>query len=219
MSILANAQAAIRLLGREPVDLQEVRAILEDIAQQDKQAASVIARLRSFLREGESRFEPLALETVLRDALALGRSAVAFSGVDVETQIATGLPRVRGDHVQLLQVMLNLLVNGCESMSAVPAPNRRLRLEIGPKGREHVEVMIADRGIGLPAGDEDRVFDPFFTTKGKGLGLGLAIGRSIASAHGGRLWGENNPHGGATFHLVLPTDGGHGGRAALDRNR
>jgi C4-dicarboxylate-specific signal transduction histidine kinase len=102
-------------------------------------------------------------------------------------------------------VVLNLILNGCESMSAIPAPNRRLQLVASRIDEAHVEVVVRDRGVGLPYGREGRVFEPFFTTKPKGLGLGLAIGRSIAAAHGGRLWGENNPHGGATFRLVLPT--------------
>jgi signal transduction histidine kinase len=210
-SILANAQAAILLLDRHPADLREVRAILEDIAQQDNHAASVIARFRSFLKEGESRFEPLVVESVVRDALALSRSSVTLSGVDVQTQISAGLPRVWGDPVQLLQVMVNLVVNGCEAMSLTPQADRRLRLQAASIGHEHVQLSVADCGVGLPRGGEDDVFEPFFTTKPKGLGLGLAIGRSIVTAHGGRLWGENNPSQGATFHLLLPTERVRGG--------
>jgi signal transduction histidine kinase len=204
-SILSNAQTGLRLLAQHPVDLQELREILEDITQQDQQAAGVISGVRSFLQEGDSTFEPLAVDGVVRDALKLGRSTIEVSGVAVHAQIPPDLPGVRGDRVQLLQVVLNLIVNGCESMSAMPAPNRRLQLVASRADEAHVEVVVRDRGVGLPYGREGRVFEPFFTTKPKGLGLGLAIGRSIAAAHGGRLWGENNPHGGATFRLVLPT--------------
>ena len=204
-SILANAQAGLHLLGRDRVDLGEVREILRDIARDDQQAANVLGRLRSFVKEGESRFEPLAIETVVRDALALSKSTVQLSGVDVRTSIPAGLPRVWGDPVQLLQVMVNLVVNGCESMHLTPPAARRLELQAVPVDGEHVEVLVSDLGTGLPNGGEDRVFDPFFTTKEHGLGLGLAIGRSIVTAHGGRLWGENNASQGATFHLVLPT--------------
>ena len=210
-SILANADAAIRLLDRNPAgnpaDLREVREILEDITQQDRQAASVIARLRSFVREGESRFDPLVVETVVRDALALSRSTLQLSGVDVQTQISAGLPRVCGDSVQLLQVVVNLIVNACESMSLTPPADRRLELHVAPLDGTHVDITVADRGVGLPSGSD--VFEPFFTTKTKGLGLGLAIGRSIVTAHGGRLWAENNPDKGATFHLVLRTEREH----------
>jgi C4-dicarboxylate-specific signal transduction histidine kinase len=98
-------------------------------------------------------------------------------------------------------------------------PGRRLELQVAPLDREHVEVRVADRGGGLPNGGEDRVFDPFFTTKEHGLGLGLAIGRSIVNAHGGRLWGENNAYHGATFHLVLRTHHPNGRHATADRHR
>ena len=169
-AILANAEAAQVLLTRDGVDLREVRAILEDIAEQDKFAANVIGRLRSLLEKEEPHFEMLAMETTVGDALALSRGTVERSGVQVETQIAPGLPRVRGDPVQLLQVVLNLVVNGCESMSATPAPDRRLRLRVARQDSEYVEVLIADSGTGLPQGREDRVFEPFFTTKKTGLG-------------------------------------------------
>src|SRR5262249_17289552 len=106
--------------------------------------------------------------------------------------------------VQLLQVILNLIMNACESMAVIPASERKLVLEVVPPDREHIDVQVADSGPGLPGGSDARVFEPFFTTKPSGLGLGLAIGRSIAAAHGGQLWGENVRPRGATFHLVLP---------------
>ena len=218
-SILANAQAAIQMLDQDRVDLKQVREILEDIARDDQQAANVIGRLRLFMKDGVSRFEPLAVDTVVRDALALSKSTVELSGVEVETSIPAGLPRVWGDPVQLLQVVVNLVVNGCESMHRTPLPSRRLELLVAPLDREHVEVLVADHGGGLPNGGEDRVFDPFFTTKEHGLGLGLAIGRSIVTAHGGRLWGENNADHGATFHLVLRTHHPNGRHATADRHR
>lgn len=217
-AILANAQAGIQLLKRDQVDLGELREILEDITKQDRQAAAVVARLRSFLNEGESSFGPVAIEGVVRDALTLARSSIAIADVDVRTQIASGLPRVRGDQVQLLQVVLNMIVNGCEAMRAKPTPDRHLRLDVAQRDHRHVEVAVADCGVGLPADGPDRVFEPYFTTKDNGLGLGLAIGRSIATAHGGRLWGENNAQGGATMRLLLPTDRANAGHAA-DRHR
>jgi signal transduction histidine kinase len=217
-SILANAQSALHLLNRDRVDLAEVREILEDITRDDQAAANVLARLRLFVKDGTSRFEPLAVEAVVRDALALSKSTVDLSGVEVQTSIDGGLPRVFGDPVQLLQVMVNLVVNGCESMHLTPRPARRLDLHVAPLDHEHVEVLVSDRGVGLPNGGEDRVFDPFFTTKEHGLGLGLAISRSIVTAHGGRLWGENNTTQGATFHLVLPTHHANGRDATTDRH-
>jgi len=205
MAILANAEAASALLARGDGNGQEIRAILHDIAEQDKYAANVITRLRTFLQEREPRVESLELESLVRDALALARAVVDRLGVEVETDIAAGLPPVRGDPVQLLQVVLNLIVNGCEAMSDKPPRERQLRVQVERKDSEYVELTVRDRGIGLPAETPNRVFQPFFTTKDKGLGLGLAIGRSIVTAHGGRLWGENNRERGATFRLLLRT--------------
>jgi len=201
-AILANAQTAAHLLARPQVDVQEVRTILEDIAAEDKVATNVIGRLRSFLKEGQPRFETLALEAVVHDALALARGTVDTMDVDVQTEVAARLPRVIGDPVQLLQVVVNLIVNSCDAMSE--SEERRLRLLVAPLADAKVQLVVADSGVGLPDGKERHIFEPFFTTKPKGLGLGLSISRSIATSHGGRLWGENNPRGGAAFHLELP---------------
>jgi two-component system sensor kinase FixL len=103
--------------------------------------------------------------------------------------------------------VLNLIVNACESMKHVARPRRQLVLRIGRRSLHEVEVVVSDTGLGLPTGTSNRLFEPFYTTKQNGLGLGLAISRTIATAHGGRLWGENNADGGATFRLVLPAEG------------
>ena len=205
-SILVNAQTGQHLLSSPPVDLQSIRELLDEIAGQDKQAANVITRMRSFIQKGESKFQALAVEPVVRDALALGRLTATDSGVEVLTEIASGLPSVRGDPVELLQVLLNLIVNACESMKHVPRAKRQLVLRVGLSVHD-VEIEVSDTGVGLPADTGDRVFEPFYTTKPNGLGLGLAISRTIATTHGGRLWGENNASGGATFHLALPAEG------------
>jgi signal transduction histidine kinase len=204
-SILVNAQTGRQLLASPDVDLQMVRELLDEIAGQDKQAANVITRMRSFIQKGESRFQTIAIEAVVRDALALGRLTATDSGVDVQTEIAPGLPNVRGDPVELLQVMLNLIVNACDSMKHVPRAKRQLVVRVRHSLHE-IEVVVSDTGVGLPADMDDQVFEPFYTTKPNGLGLGLAISRTIATTHGGRLWGENNALGGATFHLVLPAE-------------
>ena len=203
-SILANAEAASALLDRGNADPAELRTILEDIAQQNRYAADVITRLRSFLQEREPRFHQLVLETVIRDALALTRGPIDRLGVVVNTDVGNGLPLVWGDSVQLVQVVLNLILNACESMTHTPVAERMLRLQLA-RNDGFIELAIEDRGDGLPLGAQERMFEPFFTTKETGLGLGLAVGRSIVTAHGGRLWGENNPERGATFHLLLRT--------------
>ena len=206
-SILVNAQTGQHLLASPEVDLLAVREILDEIAGQDKQAANVITRMRSFIQKGESRFQTIAIETVARDALALGRMTAADVGVEVDTDMEPGLPNVHGDPVELLQVVLNLIVNACESMKHVARPRRQLTLRVRRRSLYEVEVVVSDSGVGLPKATTSRLFEPFYTTKQNGLGLGLAISRTIATAHGGRLWGENNSAGGATFRLVLPAEG------------
>ena len=206
-SILVNAQTGQHLLALPHVDLTAVREILDEIAGQDRQAANVITRMRSFIQKGDSCLQTVAIETIVRDALALGRLTAADAGVEVETEIAASLPNVHGDPVELLQVVLNLIVNACESMKHVTRVRRQLALRVGRRSLHEVEVVVSDTGIGLPTGPNNRLFEPFYTTKQNGLGLGLAISRTIATAHGGRLWGENNSTGGATFYLVLPVEG------------
>lgn len=204
-SILANAEAASAILGNGAAKPEELRAILDDIARQDRYAADVITRLRSFLQEREPRFEQLDLETVVRDALALTRGPIDRLGVAVNVETGGDHPRVWGDSVQLVQVVLNLILNACESMTHTPAGERELRLQIARQDGQYVQLTIEDQGDGLPLGAEDRIFEPFFTTKETGLGLGLAVGRSIVTAHGGRLWGESNAPRGARFHLLVRT--------------
>lgn len=218
MAILANTQAASALLARDGTNAQEIRTILNDIADQDRYAANVITRMRSFLQERAPRAELLQLESLVRDALALARAVVVRLGVEVETDIPTDLPPVRGDPVQLLQVVLNLIVNGCEAMIDKPARERQLRVQMEHKDANFVELTVVDRGTGLPPDAPNRLFEPFYTTKVEGLGLGLAIGRSIVTAHGGRLWAENNQERGATFHVVLRTANGDGRDTTGRRN-
>jgi signal transduction histidine kinase len=215
-AILANAQAGLLLLAREPADLPQIREILEDIASQDRQAGEVIARIRALLGGATSRREPVALESVVQDALSLTSQTAADANVRVQADVAAGLPPVRGDQVQLLQLLVNLVVNGCESMTDTAVTNRVLKLRVGRVGSDRLQVSVADSGVGLPVDAGDRVFEPFFTTKASGLGLGLSISRSVAAAHGGRLWGENNGgQDGATFHLELPADVRRDGRYYL----
>jgi two-component system, LuxR family, sensor kinase FixL len=133
--------------------------------------------------------------------------------VRLQTEFDMTLPRVSGDPVQLTQVVLNLIINGCEAMSHQPERDRRLSLHVAHADADHVHVLVSDSGVGLPTNSESRVFDPFFTTKEKGLGLGLTISQSIVTAHHGQLWAENNPDRGATFHLLLPADALDHGRA------
>jgi C4-dicarboxylate-specific signal transduction histidine kinase len=205
-AILSNAQAAQRLLARQQPDLGEIRDILSDIADDDRRASEVIQRLRAMLLKEEPQFVALDLNELIREVLALERSDLIARKVIVVAELAADLPAVHGDRVQIQQVILNLVLNACEAMSATPFPERRLVLTTArDEGRS--QLTVVDRGTGIAADALERVFEPFFTTKRQGLGLGLSICRSIVEAHGGRLWASNNEEVGATFHLALPATG------------
>jgi len=202
-SILSNAQAAQRLLTREPVDLVELRDIMNDIVDDDRRAGAVIRRWRTLLRKGETVLQPLDLNEVTNEVLRLAHGELAANRVTVAAQLASDLPAVRGDRVGLQQVLLNLIVNACDAMRLNEPACRLLTVVTRADGQGGVQVAIADRGAGIPADRIEQVFEPFFTTKADGLGLGLAICRSIVAAHGGRLWVTNNPDCGATFCVAL----------------
>lgn len=205
-AILSNAQAAQRFLARDPPELERVTEILADIVKSDKRAGAVITRLRSMLRKEEAQHQPVDMNEVVQEVLALMRSDLLNRQVNVRTELAPRLPAVAGDRVQLQQVLLNLLINGCDAMAASNgARDIVVRSEAEP-GRK-VKVSVADTGTGIRPEDLERIFEPFVTTKAQGMGLGLAICRSIVRAHNGRLWASNNPDGGASVSIELPVNG------------
>ena len=200
--ILSNAQAAQRLLSKAPPDLQEVEDILVDIVAEDRRATELIERLRTLFKRGESTSLPVSLNEAVDDVLRLAQSDLSARGITITCSMPESLPQVSGDRVQLQQVLLNLLLNAADAMSAKP-PGKRLVHLSAEKHDQSVRVSVRDEGCGLPE-DAARVFHPFFTTKQDGLGLGLAISRAIISAHGGRLWAESPTAGGAVFHFEIP---------------
>jgi len=202
-AIMANARAGQRLMSREPPDLIEVSSILEDIVIDDRRAGEVISRLQALLRRGELQLQPLDINDLVSEVVHLIHSELIRREVLVQTRLARELPRVPADRVQVQQVLMNLLVNACDAMGAQPREERIVTIVTGETLGKEVKVSVMDQGPGLPVGKEDKVFEPFFTSKSHGLGLGLSICRTIVTAHGGALWGVNNPDRGATFHLVL----------------
>ena len=202
-AVLSNAEAGQLLLGRDAIDSSQLQAILHDIVADTQRAGEVIRRLRALLRKGESSLQPLDLNQVTSDVLDFAHSELITRNVTVVRQFAPNLPTVLGDRVQLQQVLLNLILNACDAMSATPPAGRTLIVATS-SGQAGAEVSISDRGNGIAPGTQDLLFDAFVTTKPQGLGLGLSICRSIIAAHGGRLWAENNPDRGATFHFTLP---------------
>ena len=200
--ILSNAQAAQELLAQEPPDVAEVQAILSDIVAADRRAGEIIGRLRTMLKRGQMSLQPLALNPVIEDVLHLIRSDLIGRGVTVVRKLAPDLPPISGDRVQLQQLVLNLILNAAEAMAANVSGTRWLHLQTWlHQGR--VRASVRDEGDGLPA-DVELLFQPFYTTKHHGLGMGLAICRSIMTAHHGRLWVEPHPERGADFCFELP---------------
>jgi C4-dicarboxylate-specific signal transduction histidine kinase len=204
-AILANAQATQRMLDAPAVDLAEVREILRDIVADDKRAAEVIRRLRALLKRGETQSQPIDVNSLVREALGLAHGDLARRGIVTAVQLAEGLAPVRGDRVQLEQVLLNIVMNACDEMAANPPGNRHLTITTEEHPRGRVRISIADSGPGIDPPRLESLFEPFFTTKMHGLGLGLSVSRSIVAAHGGRIGAENRPGGGALFLVELPS--------------
>jgi C4-dicarboxylate-specific signal transduction histidine kinase len=202
-AILANARAAQRMLLRDRVDGPELRAILDDIVADDLRAGAVIHRVRALIRKGDTGPQQVIANEIVSEVLELTHSDLIQREVRVTTRLSASLPTVPGDRVQLQQVVLNLIVNGCDAMADNPPSERMLVISTSDEGNA-VRVSISDRGTGIAGDSVDAVFEPFVTSKEHGLGLGLAICRSIVNAHGGRMWAVNNPDRGATFHLLLP---------------
>ena len=211
-AILSNAQAALRFLSHRPADLEEVREILEDIVKDNSRAGEVIRRMRALVKKEKLEFALLDLANVIREVVVLVHSDAILQNVKVTMDIEDHSPPVRGDKVQLQQVVLNLLLNAFDAMSGCPADEREVILRLAHDGTESIHVAVSDRGTGLSGDKLDKLFQPFFTTKGEGLGMGLSICRSIIEAHGGRLWAENNAIRGATFYFTLPVEGAQGQR-------
>lgn len=202
-SILSNAEAAQAMLKREPVDVPELREICNDIVAEDNRAAEVIRHLGVLFKRGEPLFAPLDLNELVRDTLELTRTSLLTRHVAASLRLAPDLPPVDGDRVQLQQLLLNLIVNAMDAMDATPEPERLLTISTALHGQQ-IQLCVADRGPGIPGSELDKVFDPFWSTKGAGIGIGLAICRSIAAAHRGSLTSSNAPGGGAVFCTSLP---------------
>jgi two-component system sensor kinase FixL len=206
-AILSNAQAGQRFLARDPPELKALSDILADIVSNDHRAGAVIQRLRSLLRKEDTERQQLAFNDVVVESLQLMRSDLLERQVSVRTELAPRLPTVNGDRIQLQQVLLNYVINACDAMDGEPI-DRQLVVRTREGAGDGIEVAVSDRGTGIPPEDIERIFEPFMTTKPRGMGLGLAICRTIVNAHGGKVWASNNADRGATLHFELPA-GGH----------
>jgi NO-binding membrane sensor protein with MHYT domain len=201
---VTNADACLRWLAGDPPNLEEARAAAMRMVQEGTRAAEIIRRIRLLFKKGTAQREVLDVNELIRELLVLLRSEAARFSISVRTDLAADLPGVRGDRVQLQQVIMNLISNSIDAMNGVDG-TRELAIKSRRAENEEVMVSVSDTGVGLPPQQANQIFNAFFTTKVHGTGMGLSISRSIVATHNGRLWAADNSPRGASFHLVLPT--------------
>lgn len=201
-AIATNASAAARWLEQRPVNLEGAEEALQDIVRDANRAAEVLGRIRSLLKKDPAPMVDIDINEVVREVLELTRIEMDSRSTAVATELAGGMPMIRGDRVGLQQVLLNLIMNSLDAMSAVQDRPRRLVIKSFRRA-DGVQVQVQDTG-GAWSGDDEAIFDPFFTTRNDGIGMGLAISRSIVETHGGRLWAERAVPHGAILSFTLP---------------
>lgn len=202
--IVLNSNASLRWLAGEAPNLHEAREATRRIVRDGQRAGDVITRLRSLFRREGSPQEQLDMSEVVGDVITLTRGEVQKGGATVRTRMADGLPLVTGDRVQLQQLLLNLIMNAVEAMIGVHDRPREIAISTGAGEGEEVLVAVQDTGVGLDPQGKEKLFDAFYTSKRMGMGMGLAISRSIVEHHGGRLWAVSNDGPGATFLFTIP---------------
>ena len=204
-SIVTNADAAARWMGRPTPDLDEVKASLGQIRDSAYRARDLIGSIRAMIKRDARNRLPLDINDLVREIVALMERELQRNRISVELELDEHLPTVQADHVQLQQVLINLITNGLEAM----AGNRRariLRVKSAIQEPDSVLISVADTGTGIDPEIVDRIFNPLFTTKSNGMGMGLSICRSIIEGHGGRLWASAGAEGGSVFQFVLPAN-------------
>jgi len=202
--VVNNGSACLRWLAADTPNLDEARESARRIVRDGKRAGEVVARIRAMASKAAAPKAELDLNQTIREVLSLVREEAARRNVTIQREITENLAHVTGDQVQLQQVLLNLLMNGIEAMSNVGDRERRLVISTRDLDAGQVEVTLEDSGGGIDPSVMQRVFEPFYTTKEGGMGMGLAVCRSIIQSHGGRLWATTNEGPGTTFHFTLP---------------
>jgi PAS domain S-box-containing protein len=203
-AIATNGNAARRFLGRTPLDLEEIRAIIENIISDCRHASEVFDGIRTLFRKADQPCAPIDVNVIALEVLQSLRGDFRDHGVAADTELASGLPLVHGHHGQLRQVITNLVQNAVEAMDTTTGRSRALRVKTNPHGRDSIAVTVEDSGPGIDSERLNSIFDAFVTTKKHGMGLGLAICRMIVQRHRGQLSASSDGKNGARFQFVLP---------------
>ena len=206
-AVITNAESGLRWLNRAEPDEGEVRSAIERIIVQANRASDVVKRVRALSRKAVAASESLSISEVVQESLSLVEREIKRNKVSLRLQVSESTPMVNGDKVQLQQVIINLIMNAVQSMTQNTSNSRELCVNVCRSEPDHVSVIIRDNGPGILRENIVSVFEPFFTTKPKGVGMGLAICRSIVEAHGGRIWADNASGDGAVFSISLPQYG------------
>jgi len=204
--VVTNGNACLRWLAKEKSDspnLVEARQAADRIVRDGGRAGQVVQRLRDLFKKAGTQKEPVDINDAIREVTILTQSELESKRVSLRMELADQLPRVSGDRVQLQQVLLNLILNGAEAMSAVEERARDLVIRTHPEEGANVRVEVIDSGAGIDPGQLNKIFDAFYTTKAGGMGMGLSISRSIVENHGGRLSARPNDGHGATFQFTV----------------
>ena len=204
----ANAHAALRWLKRQPPNIEEALLTIDEITNNTARASEIIGRIRALVMKAPQRKETFEINEAIREVIILAQAEVRKSGISIATVLGEELPLIEGDRVQLQQVMLNLINNAVQAMTAVEVESRELAISTSKTEPNGIEVAVRDSGPGLDPANFERAFEAFYTTKPGGLGMGLSICRSIIEAHGGRLWASANVPRGATFQFTVPAQSG-----------
>jgi PAS domain S-box-containing protein len=204
-ALVTNAHAALRLLKAEQPDLDQVCQALDDIVKDGRRVSDVIDRVRALVKKRPRQSEPLDINQVITESMVLTRGELGRNRISLETRLSRPLPLIRGDRIQLQQIMTNLMMNAIEAVGSADAPTRKLKIGSATDETEnHIVVTVRDSGEKLRSDSIDQFFEAFYSTKSTGMGIGLSICRSIVEAHGGRIWATANADRGATFHVLLP---------------
>lgn len=206
-AVVANADACVAWLSHQNPNLAEARAAAERATQGATRASEVIVRIRSLINKATPEKTEVQINEIIEETAALADGQATRNSVSLVLDLAPDLPIVLGDGIQLQQVILNLVMNGIEAMTAIADRPRQLLIRSQMHDAAQVRVSVQDSGRGVSADVMPRLFEPFFTTRSKGMGMGLPISRSIIEAHGGKLWAESNGSEGSVFQFTLPSGG------------